>query len=135
MGGLQGPAMIGRGNPYLGHHDASHFGTFGSQGIGSFGFAPNYEYRTGQGFGGFGGYGPHGNYSQGAAAWGNPRQPFYTQFNPPWAMATTNQTSPRPLPQRSPTWRLLKRDKRRNAMVAFSSRANSPLGCDQDNVY
>ena len=38
--------------------------------------------RTGQGFGGFGGYGPHGNYSQGAAAWGNPRQPFYTQFNP-----------------------------------------------------
>ena len=35
-----------------------------------------------QGFGGFGGYGPHGNYSQGAAAWGNPRQPFYTQFNP-----------------------------------------------------
>merc|ERR1711962_1829895 len=35
--GLQGPAMIGRGNPYLGHHDASHFGTFGSQGVGSFG--------------------------------------------------------------------------------------------------
>ena len=30
---------------YLGHHDASHFGTFGSQGVGSFGFAPNYEYR------------------------------------------------------------------------------------------
>jgi len=80
--GLQGPAMIGRGNPYLGHHDASHFGTFGSQGVGSFGFAPNYEYRTGQGFGGFGGYGPHGNYSQGAAAWGNPSPPFYTQFNP-----------------------------------------------------
>merc|ERR1712055_1288244 len=34
------------------------------------------------GFGGFGGYGPHGNYSQGAAAWGNPSPPFYTQFNP-----------------------------------------------------
>merc|ERR1719318_1315587 len=45
--GLQGPAMIGRGNPYLGLQDARHFGTFGSQGAGSFGFAPNYEYRGG----------------------------------------------------------------------------------------
>merc|ERR1712200_376897 len=96
MGGLQGPAMIGRGNPYLGHHDASHFGTFGSQGVGSFGFAPNYEYRTGQGFGGFGGYGPHGNYAQGAAAWGNPSPPFYTQFNPAMGYGYYQPTFPSP---------------------------------------
>merc|ERR1712013_364926 len=83
-----GPAMIGRANPYLRLHDARHFGTFGSQGAGSFGFAPNYEYRTGQGFGGFGGYGPHGNYSQGAAAWGNPRQPYYFQPDFPSPTAT-----------------------------------------------
>merc|ERR1712013_842152 len=118
--GLQGPAMIGRGNPYLGLHDARHFGTFGSQGARSFGFAPNYEYRTGQGFGGFGGI------------LVNPSTPSST---PPWAMATSNQTFPRPLPHRNLTCRLLKRVRRRNAMVAFSSRVNFPLGCDQGNVY
>merc|ERR1719204_825273 len=32
----------------------------------------------------------------------------------PWAMATTNQRSPLPLPHQSPTRRLLMRDKRRN---------------------
>merc|ERR1719516_178442 len=53
--GLQGPSLIGRGNPYLGHHNRMAYGNFGPQGVGSFGFAPNYEYRTGQGFGGFGG--------------------------------------------------------------------------------
>merc|ERR1711973_260970 len=62
----------------------------------------------------------------------NPSTPSST---PPWAMATSNQTSPRPLPHRNLTCRLLKRVRRRNAMVAFSSRANFPLGCDQGNVY
>jgi len=81
--GLQGPSLIGRGNPYLGHHNRMHFGNFGPQGFGSFGFSPNYQYRTGQGFGGFGGHGPQGNYKTsgpGAAAWGNPSSPFAPAF-------------------------------------------------------
>jgi len=83
--GLQGPSLIGRGNPYLGHHNRMAYGNFGPQGHGSFGFSPNYQYRTGQGFGGFGGHGPQGNYNAsgpGAAAWGNPSSPFAPAFSP-----------------------------------------------------
>merc|ERR1719233_2224520 len=83
--GLQGPSLIGRGNPYLGHHNRMAYGNFGPQGFGSFGFSPNYQYRTGQGFGGFGGHGPQGNYNAsgpGAAAWGNPSSPFAPAFSP-----------------------------------------------------
>merc|ERR1719347_1953735 len=83
--GLQGPSLIGRGNPYLGHHNRMAYGNFGPQGFGSFGFSPNYQYRTGQGFGGFGGHGPQGNYNSsgpGAAAWGNPSSPFAPSFSP-----------------------------------------------------
>jgi len=83
--GLQGPSLIGRGNPYLGHHNRMAYGNFGPQGHGSFGFSPNYQYRTGQGFGGFGGHGPQGNYNAsgpGAAAWGNPSSPFAPVFSP-----------------------------------------------------
>jgi len=83
--GLQGPSLVGRGNPYLGHHNRMAYGNFGPQGFGSFGFSPNYQYRTGQGFGGFGGHGPQGNYNAsgpGAAAWGNPSSPFAPSFSP-----------------------------------------------------
>merc|ERR1712055_161192 len=83
--GLQGPSLIGRGNPYLGHHNRMAYGNFGPQGFGAFGFSPNYQYRTGQGFGGFGGHGPQGNYNAsgpGAAAWGNPSSPFAPAFSP-----------------------------------------------------
>ena len=45
--GLQGPSLIGRGNPYLGHHNRMAYGNFGPQGFGSFGFSPNYQYRCG----------------------------------------------------------------------------------------
>ena len=45
--GLQGPSLIGRGNPYLGHHHRMHYGNFGPQGFGGFGFSPNYQYRCG----------------------------------------------------------------------------------------
>jgi len=79
--GLHGQAFIGRRNPYLDHHKQHHFGTFGPQLHGNFGFVPNYLYRTGQGFGGFGGPGPQGKYQAGTAAWGNPT-PFAPAFNP-----------------------------------------------------
>merc|ERR1712037_635607 len=61
-----------------------HYGNFGPQCFGGCGFSPNYQYRTGQGFGGFGGHGPQGNYKAsgpGAAAWGNPSSPFAPAFN------------------------------------------------------
>merc|ERR1719516_66729 len=61
-----------------------HYGTFGPQGNGSFGFSPNYRYSAGrQGFGGYGGYGPQGVYKAGAAAaWGNPSSLNARAFNP-----------------------------------------------------
>jgi len=81
--GLQGPSFIGRRNPYLDHHLRMHYGTFGPQEDGNFGFSPNYHYSASrQGFGGYGGYGPQGVYKAGAAAWGNPSSPNAPAFNP-----------------------------------------------------
>jgi len=79
--GLQGQAFIGRRNPYLNHHLNHHFGNFGPQPSGNFGFIPNYQYRTGQGFGGFGGHGLQGKYVPGMAAWGNPSSLSKPAFN------------------------------------------------------
>merc|ERR1719233_581345 len=98
--GLQGPSLIGRGNPYLGHHNRMHYGNFGPQGTGAFGFSPNYQYRTGQGFGGFGGHGPQGNYSNqfpGAAAWGNPASPFAPPFSPSMGYGIFRPQFPSPI--------------------------------------
>merc|ERR1712192_373830 len=104
--GLQGPSLIGRGNPYLGHHNRMHYGNFGPQGTGAFGFSPNYQYRTGQGFGGFGGHGPQGNYSNqfpGAAAWGNPASPFAPPFTPGMGYGIFRPQFPSPItPQHQP---------------------------------
>merc|ERR1712106_479289 len=104
--GLQGPSLIGRGNPYLGHHNRMHYGNFGPQGTGAFGFSPNYQYRTGQGFGGFGGHGPQGNYSNqfpGAAAWGNPASPFAPPFSPNMGYGIFRPQFPSPIaPQYQP---------------------------------
>jgi len=105
--GLQGPSLIGRGNPYLGHHNRMHYGNFGPQGTGAFGFSPNYQYRTGQGFGGFGGHGPQGNYSNqfpGAAAWGNPASPFAPPFSPAMGYGIFRPQFPSPIapPQYQP---------------------------------
>merc|ERR1711934_180101 len=89
--GLQGPSLIGRGNPYLGHHKRMHYGNFGPQGFGSFGFSPNYQYRTGQGFGGFGGHGPQGSGEQQQQVYG--QQP---QYPPTFGQQPVQQASEPP---------------------------------------